>query len=293
MERRRVARLQPSAGPAVTEYPWPNPRDENLHRLRAAWPATVQALPRGARVTGTVIARKPFGVFIRIDGMPDALGYAESTAIARDVVPPIGTTVTGEVTWHADHLQEVELRLLASKGPTPCIGADEAPTATARLVHLAHAFTNFANGTFQWVDLQHFRLPETAGDDGALLASLIAHERFGNNYAGGHPGGDPERHGPYWRERITPACYDPIDAHAAERHLRAWAEQLAPLPEHLRPDLEAEAYQRLRTADRVYKLRDLGPAAFHDWGGVHTEFHELVLIDRMKRTLTLLVATDD
>ncbi|WP_018585009.1 hypothetical protein [Salinispora arenicola] len=54
----------------MTEYPWPNPRDDDPDRLRRAWPATVQALPRGARLTGTVIARKPFSVFIRIDGMP-------------------------------------------------------------------------------------------------------------------------------------------------------------------------------------------------------------------------------
>ncbi|WP_027660969.1 hypothetical protein [Salinispora fenicalii] len=278
----------------MTGYPWPNPRDDDPDRLRRAWPTTVQALPCGARVTGTVIARKPFGVFIRIDGMPDALGYAESTAIAHDVVPPLGTTVTGEVTWHVSLTHEVQLRLLvALQGPDASISANDVPTAAARLVHLAHAFINFANGTFQWVDLQHFRLPETADDDGALLAALIAHERFGDNYAGGDPGGDPERHGPYWRERIRPACYDPIDADAAQRHLRAWAEQHAPLPEHLRPGLEREAYQRLRAADRVYKLRDLGPVAFHDWGGVHTEFHELVLIDRVNHTLSLLVAADD
>lgn len=189
--------------------------------------------------------------------------------------------------------RDLVLDPLAGVGTTLCIGADEAPTATARIVHLAHAFINFANGTYQWVDLQHFRPPETADDDGALLAALIAHERFGNNYAGSNPSSDPERHGPYWRERITPAYYDPIDTDAAQRHLRAWAEQLAPLPEHLRPDLEQEAYQRLRAADRVYKLRDLGPAAFHDWGGVHTEFHELVLIDRVNHTLSLLVAADD
>lgn len=282
----------------MTEYPWLNPRDDDPDRLRAAWPATVEALPVGARVTGEVIAPMPFGVFIRIDGVPDALGYAESTAIAHDVVPPMGTAVTGEVTWHSSSSHEVRLRLLAPParpGANPAFfsTADDAPTATARLEHVDHVFINFANRTYQWVDLQRFRLSEAAGDDGAILAALIAHELYGDDHAGGDPGGNPERHGPYWRERITPACFDPIDTAAAERHLRAWAEQVAPLPERLRPELEREAYQRLRTADRVYKLRDLGHGAFHDWGGVHNEFHELVLIDRAAGTVSVVVAADD
>ncbi|MFF4875105.1 hypothetical protein [Micromonospora sp. NPDC000668] len=43
----------------------------------------------------------------------------------------------------------------------------------------------------------------------------------------------------------------------------------------------------------MYRLRDLGRAAFHDWGGVHNDFHEFVLIDHANRTLVLIVAADD
>jgi hypothetical protein len=128
-----------------------------------------------------------------------------------------------------------------------------------RLVHVDHTFINVANRTYQWVDVQRFRLREAVSADGALLAALIAHERFGNDYAT-RPGDNPERHGPYWRDRITPACYDPIDSDTAERHVRAWAGRFAPVPEHLRPELERAVYQPLRAADRVYQLRDLGPA---------------------------------
>ncbi len=39
--------------------------------------------------------------------------------------------------------------------------------------------------------------------------------------------------------------------------------------------MEQEVYHPLRMAGRVYQLRDLGTDAFHDWGGVHGEFHEL------------------
>lgn len=281
----------------MTEYSWPDQGTYDPDRLRAAWPATVRVLPVGVRVTGEVIARQPFGVFIRIGDVPDALGLAEITVMPRDVaLPAIGTTVTGEVIWHAERNHQVKLRLLGAPAGTAaslaCTTADEAPAAAARLVHVGHPFINFANRTYQWFDVQRFQLSEAVSDDRALLAALIAHERLGNDYAT-RPGDNPERHGPYWRDRITPACYDLIDTDAAERRVRAWASRFAPVPEDLRPELEHDVYQPLRAADRVYKLRDLGPAAFHEWGGVHNEFHELVIVDRTNRTPTLLVAADD
>ncbi len=46
-------------------------------------------------------------------------------------------------------------------------------------------------------------------------------------------------------------------------------------------------------ATNRYQLEDLGREAFHDWGGVHTDFHELILIDRAAGVLSLLVAADD
>jgi hypothetical protein len=67
---------------------------------------------------GTVIARQPFGVFIAIDGAPTALGLAEITSMPREVVlPAIGTTVAGEVIWHAEHNHQIKLRLLTNVQP--------------------------------------------------------------------------------------------------------------------------------------------------------------------------------
>lgn len=36
----------------------------------------------------------------------------------------------------------------------------------------------------------------------------------------------------------------------------------------MRADLERELYRSLRAANRVYRLRDLGDDALHDWGWV-------------------------
>lgn len=98
----------------MTDYSWPDQNAYDPGRYRQAWPATTAALPVGARIRGQVIARQPFGVFIRIDGVPDTLGLAEITAMPRDAaLPDIGMTVTGEVIWHAEHNYQVKLRLLA------------------------------------------------------------------------------------------------------------------------------------------------------------------------------------
>lgn len=290
-----MAGLKPP-GPLVINYSWPDQGTYDPDRLRHAWPATVAALPIGARITGEVIARQPFGVFVRVDGVPDAVGLAELASMPRDAAPPgNGTPVTGEVIWHAEHNHQIKLRLLAD----PAATADQppsAPTQALRMmsgpVHVDHVFINFANRTYQWVDIHRFHLPESIGEDATILAMLISHEQFGNDYAT-RPGDNPERHGPYWRDRITPDCFDPTDAAAAERHLRAWAEQIAPVPDHLQPELHRELYQPLHAADRLYQLRDLGRGAFHDWGGVHNEFHELVVINRTNRTVALVVAADD
>ena len=133
------------------------------------------------------------------------------------------------------------------------------------LAHLGEVFINFNNKTFQWVDVQLFQLPVDA-DDRTMLTLLIEHERYGCDYAGGDPGQDPTRHGPYWLERITPDVFAPTDADAEDTQLRAWAEQHAELPDYIRASLESVLHGPLRAVDRVYRLQNLGAAAFHDWG---------------------------
>jgi hypothetical protein len=73
----------------MTEYTWPNGvGDPTPEDIRRAWPATVTALPVGAAVTGKVIGRQPFGVFVEIDGVPDAVGLAEIFGSPPGTVPP-------------------------------------------------------------------------------------------------------------------------------------------------------------------------------------------------------------
>ncbi|MEY2241947.1 hypothetical protein AB8A21_03145 [Streptomyces sp. BF23-18] len=97
----------------MTEYTRPTDvGDPTPEGLRRAWLATVAALPVGTAVTGKVIRRQPFGVFVQIDGVPDAVGLAEIFAAPHGTVPPpVGFAISGNVVSHADHNHQVRLSL--------------------------------------------------------------------------------------------------------------------------------------------------------------------------------------
>ncbi|MGW3497618.1 DUF7660 family protein [Streptomyces sp. NPDC001020] len=97
----------------MTKYTWPKGvGDPTPEDIQLAWPATKTALPIGTSVTGKVIGRQPFGVFVQIDGVTDALGLAEIFAAPPGTVPPpLGFLISGHVVAHADHNCQVRLRL--------------------------------------------------------------------------------------------------------------------------------------------------------------------------------------
>ncbi|GAA2259075.1 hypothetical protein GCM10010430_48900 [Kitasatospora cystarginea] len=98
----------------MTEYSWPDWGSDRDHgaRIAAAWPDTLRKLPLGTPVTGKVIGRQRFGVFVAIDNHPDAVGLAEITAMPRCTeLPHVGDRVTGHVLWHADHNHQVKIQL--------------------------------------------------------------------------------------------------------------------------------------------------------------------------------------
>ncbi|MGW9372574.1 hypothetical protein ACWGVR_21425 [Streptomyces xanthophaeus] len=146
---------------------------------------------------------------------------------------------------------------------------------------------------FRWVTVKHLRFPAESDGDEELLAALIGHEQFRDDYAGGGVLPDGLRHGPYWLRMVTPHAYEAVGREDSARILREWADQYGDLPAALAADLQREVFGRLAEADRIYHLPELGGGALHDWGGVHGEFHEFVLIDRLAGRLTLLVAADD
>ncbi|MGW3295482.1 hypothetical protein ACWC9S_16040 [Streptomyces xiamenensis] len=85
---------------------------ERARRAGGVWEGTVAGLPLGSRVTGVVIATRPFGAFVALDGWPEALGLAKVSRMPRGMVLPApGERVAGEVFWREDHNQQVLPRL--------------------------------------------------------------------------------------------------------------------------------------------------------------------------------------
>ncbi|MGW1761960.1 hypothetical protein [Streptomyces mirabilis] len=170
-----------------------------------------------------------------------------------------------------------------------------------KLTHEGSAFINFRNYRFQdsrspafrWVDIKRLRFPVESVGDTELLAALIGHEQFRDDYAGGGVLPEGLRHGPYWVRAVTLDVYEAVGREKSDRILWEWANQFEDVPSDLAADLQREVFDRLDAAERIYYLSELGDEAIHDWGGVHSDFHEFVLIDRSAGQITLLVAADD
>ncbi|MFI1097339.1 hypothetical protein [Streptomyces sp. NPDC020917] len=73
---------------------------------------------------------------------------------------------------------------------------------------------------FRWVDLKSFRFRQ-GGKDGELLAVVIAHEQFRDDYAGGGVAPDGTRHGPYWLRLVSPDGYQPLSCNVPRRRCGA------------------------------------------------------------------------
>ncbi|GGT10837.1 MULTISPECIES: S1 RNA-binding domain-containing protein [Streptomyces] len=97
----------------MTEYS--RPSESGGYRAftaAAVWPETVRALPVGSPITGEVVGRRPFGVFLSIDGRPEAAGLAEIVRMPRCMeLPVVGQLVAGTVVWHEEHNRQVRISL--------------------------------------------------------------------------------------------------------------------------------------------------------------------------------------
>ncbi|MEU9231161.1 S1 RNA-binding domain-containing protein [Streptomyces subrutilus] len=92
----------------MSDYSWPQDNGWRTPDTGAAWSETLRVLPVATRITGEVIGRQPFGVFLSIVGCPDAVGLARIDRMPRCMeLPAVGQHVTGEVVWHADHNHQV------------------------------------------------------------------------------------------------------------------------------------------------------------------------------------------
>jgi ribosomal protein S1 len=94
------------------------PGGSNEYRSRTAraersWASSVQAFPCGAAVSGRVYRRERFGVFLDLDGDPEAHGFADiaGARCRRHGLPEVGTRISGRVRQHRDHNTQIVVAL--------------------------------------------------------------------------------------------------------------------------------------------------------------------------------------
>ncbi|MFF3380416.1 S1 RNA-binding domain-containing protein [Streptomyces sp. NPDC002680] len=97
----------------MSEYSWPSENGRcTAAGAATAWPETVRSLPVGTSIAGEVVGRQPFGVFLTIDGHPEAVGLARVDRMPRCMeLPTVGQHIVGEVVWHAEHNHQVGIGL--------------------------------------------------------------------------------------------------------------------------------------------------------------------------------------
>ncbi|NEE37618.1 hypothetical protein G3M53_70995, partial [Streptomyces sp. SID7982] len=105
------------------------------------------------------------------------------------------------------------------------------------LAHEDSVFINFRRYArdpkehgYRWVDIRRLRFSAESVDDRELLAALVGHEQFRDDYAGGGVLPDGPRHGPYWLRVITPDLYESISQEKAVQILREWVDPLWDVP---------------------------------------------------------------
>ncbi|MFG3339912.1 phosphotransferase [Glycomyces sp. NPDC048151] len=82
-------------------------------RAETHWAASVRALPLEGRVKGRVYRRERFGIFIDLDGCPDAHGFADiaGARCRHRGLPEVGARVSGWVRQHNDRNFQITVRL--------------------------------------------------------------------------------------------------------------------------------------------------------------------------------------
>jgi hypothetical protein len=169
-------------------------------------------------------------------------------------------------------------------------------------VQVTHRFSDIirfreVGSDFRWIDVKHFDL-DGSGSARELLSAVISNPWYDDDYAS--PSGalpDPSRgiHGPYSLDRVSVESFSKVSARACFDALKKWATQLGPLPSGFVAKWEGAVTPLLAGATAVYRLRDLGPEAAHQWDG-HLGalgFHEFVIVSARAKTVALLVASDD
>jgi hypothetical protein len=169
--------------------------------------------------------------------------------------------------------------------------------APVELRYVERTFAVLGDGYHDWIDVKHFALRPSTCPAGDALAGLLAHVRFRDTYAAkdSHEDNSVSIHGPFELASIGVESYESISSDAARETLRSFVTLYGAPAVHTDrlATMDAATARTLDAADEIFRVRDLGEAAHHEWGWVVRDFTELVAIDRTEGRLSLIVAAQD
>lgn len=167
---------------------------------------------------------------------------------------------------------------------------------------VGHELIHLDRGTSMWVATTRFAAPEA--DDLATIAALVASPGYADDYIS-PPGLTPDSideasvHGRWWLTAITVDGFTPTTADAAIERIRTWVDdQPWTDPDYRQPP---DVFERLEIAfdalrsGTIYALANPGDEHEHEYGMAvgSMGFHEFVVIDRVQRIVSVIVAADD
>jgi hypothetical protein len=167
--------------------------------------------------------------------------------------------------------------------------------AETSLAFSTRNFINFQDRSYRWVVSKRFEFTPPITSDEEILTALIENRQYRDHYASedSHEHDSGTVHGPYLIERMSPASFERIDAHAASETLDNFCSlNNSPPPESIQERITAEVKADFATADAFYRLRSL-PEATHEASFVLWEYREIVVICRSDSSLVLHVMAID
>ena len=174
--------------------------------------------------------------------------------------------------------------------PSPLTALGEPATDRSALITVK-AGVVADDHTYRWVKTKTFRLGnETAT---AALDALVTDARYRDHYTSPDSETDAAIHGPYRLEAVTVEAFYEVTPETARREIQEWLDLYGPVqPEEIHGDW-AFMETRLTSATDIYRLRDLGESALHEFGWILRDFREFVAVDTNSLQLHLVVAAGD
>jgi len=161
--------------------------------------------------------------------------------------------------------------------------------------YLEHAFINFEDGTYRWIDTKHFSFFPADSSDAAVLSALVAHPRYRDTYISpdSHAIESHGVHGPFLVDRIAPSSFLRLDAQQAQATLEEFCSLDGHLPPpDIRERIAHDISDTFQPASSIYRLGEVADAS-HDCTGILWEFRELVVISAERCRLSLHVTAID